>query len=229
MTNRCRILRVDKVMDDFEKHLPKIQERQGHLLKEGAAFLKDFAQCREGMIRPMMDLVGEQLRAKGHDYRIDLFDPVDPEERKFRDAITMAIHLKGLPHFGHGITATPSITYMADALAQMVWLFDCKLLSGYGDAPLLADELKMSALKNQHNMEKQIVDSLDGIMDAEELTPLDREARLAEDEKKLEHMRLFMISRMEHAREQRSRRREKEKFLLQKREQRAQASVPPSQ
>lgn len=178
---RVRAFRLEDSLRRFDKQQDGARAVFAEIESETARFLTDFASCRESKIRPMMESIGEQLRAAGHGYRIDPFEPGNEEERRYRDTITLALLPKQLRHFGRGVFATPSVSYIADAITRRICVVGCPLLSGDESVPRFipntSQTYDLGTLQNIHNIERHIVDALDYVFSSADLTPQEAKER----------------------------------------------------
>jgi hypothetical protein len=178
MIKKTRESRVNEAAKKYAVRLEEFQRRHVVLEKEGIKFLRQFAERRDKAIRPALRRVGEQLKSFGHDYRISFYTPSSQAEGKGRDGIIMAIHPRDLPHYGEGIMATTSISFLADSLNQRIWLYACPLLSARGSVPRLVGEYSLPDLVNTYDVERHIVDALEVILDPGDLTIQDSNERI---------------------------------------------------
>ncbi len=85
---------LESIMQKFEQKLAKSKDVHEQRQSEEDAFYVEFRRVRANVIRPAMEDVGNQLKARGHNFEISELD----DERRKRDAkITMSITLGGVP------------------------------------------------------------------------------------------------------------------------------------
>lgn len=189
MVRRVRVERVDKLLDLFPERLLEIARRTIELEESAAAFMHGFVRIRDKVILPMMNSIGRQIEDRGHGYRIEIPGMRVPGQQPLRNLVTMAIQPyglrsfiqpRGLSNFGEGIMTAPSISYLADGLGKKIWLYHCCTISGFGSAPILADELDLAEI-TVAGVEAQIVGALEEVFNPSELTPQEKEARIETD------------------------------------------------
>ena len=85
---------LESIMQKFEEKLVKSKDVHERRQSEEDAFYVEFRRVRTEVIRPAMEDVGNQLKARGHNFEILEID----DERRKRDAkITMRIMIGGVP------------------------------------------------------------------------------------------------------------------------------------
>ena len=85
---------LESIMQKFEEKLAKSKDVHERRQSEEDAFYVEFRRVRTEVIRPAMEDVGNQLKARGHNFEILEID----DERRKRDAkITMRIMIGGVP------------------------------------------------------------------------------------------------------------------------------------
>lgn len=85
---------LQTMMQNFEDKLAKSRDAKDRQQSEAEAFYQEFKRVRTEVIRPSMDDIGAQLKAKGH--TVDIAEVGD--ERSKRDAkITLRVAIGGVP------------------------------------------------------------------------------------------------------------------------------------
>ena len=85
---------LQTLMQNFEQRLAKSRDAKDRQLSEAEAFYLEFKRVRAEVIRPAMDDIGAQLKAKGHTVEIGEVG----DERSKRDAkITLRVAIGGVP------------------------------------------------------------------------------------------------------------------------------------
>lgn len=85
---------LQTLMQNFEQKLAKSRDAKDRQQSEEDAFYLEFKRVRAEIIRPAMDDIGNQLKAKGH--TVDIAEVGD--ERSKRDSkITLRVAIGGMP------------------------------------------------------------------------------------------------------------------------------------
>ena len=85
---------LQSIMQQFEQKLAKSKDAKDRQLLEEDVFYLEFKRVRTEVIRPVMDDIGDQLKAKGH--TVEIAEVGD--ERSKRDAkITLRVAIGGVP------------------------------------------------------------------------------------------------------------------------------------
>ena len=83
---------LKKLLDVYDARRRGEQEREQRAKDEEAKFLKDFAELRRGVIRPVFEAAGEVLEERGHRYSITETEFVAGAEGRISEAgISMRI------------------------------------------------------------------------------------------------------------------------------------------
>ena len=92
--NETNAAQLETLMQNFEQKLAKFKDAKDRLQSEEDAFYLEFKRIRTEIIRPAMDDIGNQLKAKGH--TVEIAEVGD--ERSKRDAkITLRVAIGGVP------------------------------------------------------------------------------------------------------------------------------------
>jgi len=83
---------LDALMDKYGQKLAEAKKRQKQIRAEEDLFLTEFKRLRRKVIHPTMKNIGNQLKKRGHEYRISEQEESVGSEGKMRNAkITMSI------------------------------------------------------------------------------------------------------------------------------------------
>jgi hypothetical protein len=106
-------------------------------LKEDS-LLKKFIQLRNNTIRPIMESVGEYLKAQGHDYHIHEEEELHCSGNNVRLAgITLKIFpadARYLRCSDYGFGNTPSLSFFAHRAEQKIMMYSCSKVPGVEDS-----------------------------------------------------------------------------------------------
>lgn len=83
---------LSKLLDDYDARRRADQEREQKTKDDDARFLKDFAELRQRVIRPVFEAAGTMLEERGHRYSIAEQEFVAGNEGRIAEAgITLRI------------------------------------------------------------------------------------------------------------------------------------------
>jgi len=86
--------KLQTLMQNFEQKLAKSRDAKDRQHSEAEAFYLEFKRVRTEIIRPVMEDIGNQLRAKGHTVEIA---EVGDERNKRDTKITLRVAIGGVP------------------------------------------------------------------------------------------------------------------------------------
>jgi len=99
---------LKSIMEKFEQKLAKSKDAKERQQSEADAFYMEFKRVRTEVIRPAMEDIGNELRARGHTVEISEVG----DERSKRDAkMTMRITIGGLPSSAYTAENTVSVSF----------------------------------------------------------------------------------------------------------------------
>lgn len=99
---------LQTLMQNFEDKLAKSRDAKDRQQSEAEAFYQEFKRVRTEVIRPSMDDIGAQLKAKGH--TVDIAEVGD--ERSKRDAkITLRVAIGGVPSSAYVAENSASVSF----------------------------------------------------------------------------------------------------------------------
>lgn len=100
--------RLESILKTFEQKLAKSKDVKEQRQSEEDVFCMEFKRIRTQVIRPAMEDIGNQLRARGHNCEISEVG----DERSKRDAkITMSITIGGVPSSAYAPENTVSVSF----------------------------------------------------------------------------------------------------------------------
>lgn len=99
---------LESIMKNFEQKLASSKDAKERRQAEADAFFKEFERVRTQVIRPAMEDIGNQLKARGHNSEIS---EVDDERRKGDSKITMRITIGGVPTSAYAPENTVSVSF----------------------------------------------------------------------------------------------------------------------
>jgi hypothetical protein len=99
---------LETIMNQFEQKLAKSKDAKKQRQSEEDVFYMEFKRVRTEVIRPAMEDIGNQLKARGHTSEISEVG----DERRKRDAkITMSITIGGVPTSASTPENTVSVSF----------------------------------------------------------------------------------------------------------------------
>ncbi len=99
---------LQTLMENFEQKLAKTRDAKDRQQTEAEAFYQEFKRVRAEVIRPAMDDIGTQLKAKGH--TVEIAEVGD--ERSKRDAkITLRVAIGGVPSSAYVAETSASVSF----------------------------------------------------------------------------------------------------------------------
>jgi len=99
---------LESIMKKFEQKLAKSKDAKEQRQSEEDVFYMEFKRIRTQVIRPAMEDIGNQLKARGHNSEISEVG----DERSKRDAkITMSITIGGVPSSAYAPENTVSVSF----------------------------------------------------------------------------------------------------------------------
>ena len=124
---------LDKLLDRYDE---KQKERVANIKKseqERDAFLSEFVDVRERVIRPVLDDIGAQLTRRGHQFSIDSRD-FNPENSGSDNQaeITMRFYIGKSQARSHLNYEYPSLSFIAQRHQKNVVLHSSNMTPGYG-------------------------------------------------------------------------------------------------
>ncbi len=100
--------RLESILKTFEQKLAKSKDAKDQRQSEEDVFYMEFKRIRTQVIRPAMEDIGNQLKARGHNSDISEVG----DERSKRDAkITMSITIGGVPSSAYAPENTVSVSF----------------------------------------------------------------------------------------------------------------------
>jgi hypothetical protein len=100
--------RLESILKAFEQKLAKSKDVKDQRQSEEDVFYMEFKRIRTEVIRPAMEDIGNQLKARGHNSDISEVG----DERSKRDAkITMSITIGGVPSSAYAPENTVSVSF----------------------------------------------------------------------------------------------------------------------
>ena len=124
------------LMDKYGQRLAEGKKRLEQIKVEEDVFLTKFKRLRKKVIHPVMKDIGNQLKKRGHEYRIsEQEESIDSEGRTRNAKITMSIFPKGLDQSAYRPENTPSISFIATRDKKKIWVHgSSRMPSGGGTA-----------------------------------------------------------------------------------------------
>ncbi len=124
---------LDVLMDKYEQRLEEAKKRQEQIKSEDDVFLSEFRRLRKEVIYPRMEDIGNQLKARGHDYQIsDEEESVDLGGRTRDARITMNIFPAGVDRSAYRPENTPSISFIATRYKKNIWVHGSNMMPNRG-------------------------------------------------------------------------------------------------
>jgi hypothetical protein len=100
--------RLESILKTFEQKLAKSKDVKEQRQSEEDVFYMEFKRIRTQVVRPAMEDIANQLKARGHNSEISEVG----DERSKRDAkITMSITIGGVPSSAYAPENTVSISF----------------------------------------------------------------------------------------------------------------------
>jgi hypothetical protein len=156
---------LDTLMDKYEQRLAEAKNRQEQIKSEEEAFLSEFKRLREEVILPTMEEVGNQLKARKHDYRIlETEESVDGEGRVINAEITMNIFPSGIDRSLYTPQNTPSITFTAPRYKKRICVDGSNIMPKREGAAGPRSEFKAEEI-NSALVEREVLGVLEEIFD----------------------------------------------------------------
>ena len=100
--------RLESILMTFEQKLEKSKDAKEQRQSEEDVFSMEFKRIRTQVIRPAMEDIGNQLRARGHSSEIS---EVGDERSKRDEKITMSITIGGVPTSAYTPENTVSVSF----------------------------------------------------------------------------------------------------------------------
>ena len=124
---------LDALMDKYGQRLEQTKREQEQIKVEEDAFLSEFKRLRKETIFPVMEDIGNQLKTRGHDYRISEEEETIDLEGRTRDAkITMNIFPAGVNRSAYRSENTPSISFIATRYKKKIWVHGSNIMPNRG-------------------------------------------------------------------------------------------------
>ncbi|MSR24657.1 MAG: hypothetical protein EXR96_06155 [Nitrospiraceae bacterium] len=99
---------LQTLMQNFEQRLAKSRDAKDRQQSEADAFYLEFRRVRTEVIRPVMDDIGNQLKAKGHSVEIA---EVGDERSKRDSKITLRVAIGGVPNSSYFPENTAMVSF----------------------------------------------------------------------------------------------------------------------
>lgn len=157
--------RLDTLMDNYEKRLAEAKSRQKQAKSEEEAFLSEFKRLREEVIYTTMEEIGNQLKIRGHDYKIsEGEESVDGEGKVINAEIAMNIFPSGVDRSLYTPQNTPSITFTAPRYKKRICVEGSNIMPKREGAAGPRSEFKAEEM-NRALVEREILGVLEEIFD----------------------------------------------------------------
>jgi len=156
---------LDALMDKYEQRLKEAKNKQEQIKSEEEAFLREFKRLREEVIRTSMEEIGNQLKTRGHDYRIlETEESVDGEGKVINAEITMNIFPSGIDRSLYTPQNTPSITFTAPRYKKRICVEGSNIMPKREGAAGPRSEFKAEET-NSALVEREVLGVLEEIFD----------------------------------------------------------------
>lgn len=147
---------LDVLMDKYGQRLEEGKKRQEQIKTEEDAFLSEFERLRKEVIRPVMEDIGNQLKARDHDYLIsEKEEAVDLEGRTQDAKITMNILPAGVDRSVYRPESTPSVSFIATRYKRKIWVHGSNMMPNRGGSAGSRGEFNAEEI-NSDVVEKEV-------------------------------------------------------------------------
>lgn len=158
-------LQLDSLMEKYEQKLAEAQKRQEQSKSKEDAFLNEFKRLQKDVIRPVMEDIGNQLKARGHHYRIDTEEKsVDSGGRSRDPKISIYIFPTGTNPIGYSPDRTPSVSFIATGYKKKIWVYGSDMMPNSGGSSGSIGEFNAEEITNDL-VEKKILEVFKRVFD----------------------------------------------------------------
>jgi len=155
------------LMDKYGQRLAQGKKRLEQIKVEEDVFLTKFKRLRKKVIHPVMKDIGNQLKKRGHEYRIsEQEESVDAEGRTRNAKITMSIFPKGLDQSAYRPENTPSISFIATRDKKKIWVHGSSIMPTRGGTAGSRGEFNAAEITGDA-VEREVLGVLKEIFDPE--------------------------------------------------------------
>jgi len=125
--------RLGALMNKYDQRLKEAKEVKRQREAGGDVFLKEFERLQKEIIRPVMEDIGNELKTRGHKYRISEKEESSDSEGRVLDArISMSIFPSGINSSAYGSESFPSISFIATKWKRKIWVHENTMVPGRG-------------------------------------------------------------------------------------------------
>jgi len=158
---------LDVLMNKYGQRLAEAKKRQEKIKVEEDVFLTQFKRLRKKVIQPVMKSVGNQLKKRGHEYRIsEQEESVDSEGRMRNAKIIMSIFPKGVDPSAYRPESTPSISFIATRDKKKIWVHGSSIMPTGGGTSGSRGEFNAAEITGDA-VEREVLGVLKEILDPE--------------------------------------------------------------
>lgn len=113
---------LNEILNQYDKKQADAQEVKVQQQTEEEMFLEEFKKLRKEVIRPVFESIGNELKGRGHDYKIDEQEiTTDAQGRTLPPRINMKIYPSGVERSEYRSDTTPNISLVADLSKKNVY------------------------------------------------------------------------------------------------------------
>jgi len=158
---------LNVLMDKYHQKLAEAEGRQKQIKTEEDVFLTEFKRLRKKVIHRTMKSIGNQLKKRGHEYRIsEQEESVDLEGRTRNANITMSIFPTGVDRSAYRPENTPSISFIATRHKKKVWIYGSSRMPSGGGTAGSRGEFNIAEISSD-TVEREVLGVLKEIFDLE--------------------------------------------------------------
>lgn len=149
---------LDKLMETYGQKREEKGKRAAKRQAEEIEFDADFSVCRDDIIRPAMEEIGDHLRKGGHAYQIYSSDEdVDAFGKPTPAEVTILFYPAGIDRARFtGKAGTPHVSFMANPRTRKVSISASDRILGGGGASGAKGEFPLDQI-NRDFVEEQIL------------------------------------------------------------------------
>ncbi|HEX8564250.1 MAG TPA: hypothetical protein VF648_01185 [Pyrinomonadaceae bacterium] len=124
---------LDEILNQYENRETEVKQYKDQRQIEAENFVADFKRLRQEVIRPVFENIGNQLKARGHDYEIrEQDETTDAQGRRQPPQILMSIYPSGVERSAYRADSTPKITFYPETSIRSVHLHLSTMQPGKG-------------------------------------------------------------------------------------------------
>lgn len=154
---------MDEILNRYDKKRTEAQELIEQKRTEDEMFFEDFKRVRQEIIRPVLESIGDQLRSRGHDYRIEEQEAAtDTQGRPQSPLIGLNIYPSGVERSRYRPDCTPRIAFVGQVSKKNLYSHVNTIGPEGGGAAGARDSFSLMEI-NTDIVEKQVLKAVGDI------------------------------------------------------------------